>query len=94
MSQIAAVPHSAGHRYSWCPSCDELWVTGWMAALGVRRCPVCDGALVAHVGRCPYDMPPVRADDPAGPATGSQAREGRIGALASVYPMRRSAGGS
>jgi len=94
MSQIAAVPHSAGHRYSWCPSCDELWVREWMAADGVRRCPVCDGRVLAYVGRSPYDMPRDRADDPAGPATGSRTRDGRIGALASVYPIRRSAGGS
>jgi len=94
MSHIAASPDSAGHRYSWCPSCDELWVTERMVAAGVRRCPVCDGRVLAYVGRSPYDIPPGRTDDPPGRATASQTRDGRIGALASVYPTRRSAGGS
>ena len=70
MSHIAAFPHSAGHRYSWCPSCDELWVTEWMAAEGVHRCPLCDGRVLAYVGRSPYDMPRGRADDPPRPAAG------------------------
>ena len=94
MSHIAAVPHSAGHRYSWCPSCDELWVTEWMAAEGVRRCPVCDGRLLAYVGRSPYDMPRGHTDDPPRSATALQTRDGRISALTSVDPTRRSAGGS
>ena len=94
MSHIAAFPHSAGHRYSWCPSCDELWVTEWMAAEGVHGCPVCDGRILAYVGRSPYDMLRGRADDPPEPATVSQTLDGRIRALASVYPMRRSPGGS
>ena len=94
MSHIAAFPHSAGHRDSWCPSCDELSVTEWMAAEGVHRCPVCDGRVLAYVGRSPYDMPRDRNDDPPGHATASQTLDGRISALASVYSMRRSAGGS
>ena len=98
MSHIAASPdsagHRSGHRYSWCPSCDELWVTESMAAQGVRCCPLCDGPVLAYVGRSPYDMPPGRTDDPPGPATASQTLDGRISALVSVYPMRRSAGGS
>jgi hypothetical protein len=94
MSHIAAVPHSAGHRYSWCPSCDELWVTVWMAAEGVRCCPVCDGRLLGYVGRSPYDMPCAHTDDPPGPATVLQTRDGRISALTSVGPTGRSAGGS
>jgi hypothetical protein len=94
MSHIAAFPHSAGHRYSWCPSCDELWVTEWMAAKGVHRCSVCDGRVLAYAGRSPYDMPRGDTDDPPGPATASQTLNARISALASVYPTRRSAGGS
>jgi hypothetical protein len=89
MSHIAAAsPHSAGHRYDWCPSCDELWVTEWMAAEGVHRCPICRGRVLAYVGRSPYDMPRGRAKDPPGPATATQARDGPISALASVYPAR------
>jgi len=93
MSHIAASSHSAGHRcschrYSWCPSCDELWVTEWMAAAGVDRCPVCDGRVLAYVGRSPYDIPRARADDPRGPATAPQTPDRRISALASVYPAR------
>lgn len=30
MSHSAAVPRSAGQRYSWCLSCDESWLrSGW-----------------------------------------------------------------
>ncbi len=94
MSHIAAFPHSAGHRYSWCPSCDELWVTEWMAPEGVHRRSVCDGRVLAYVGRSQYDMPRGDTDDPPGPATASQTLNGRISAVASVYPTRRSAGGS
>jgi hypothetical protein len=93
MSHIAASRQSAGHRYSWCPDCDELWVREWLAAESVRRCPVCDGLILAYVGRSPYDLPRGHPDDPPSPATASQTRDGRISALASVYPTRRSTGG-
>jgi hypothetical protein len=88
MSHIAAYPHSAGHRYKWCPSCDELWVTDWMAAKGVDRCPLCDGRVLAYIGRSPYDVPRGRAYDRPGPATASQTPDGRISALSSVSPAR------
>jgi len=94
MSHVAAFPHSAGHRYSWCPSCDELWVTEWMAAQGVHRCPACDGGVLAYVGRSPYDAPRGRADGPPGPVTASPTPDGPISAVASVDPVRRPAGGS
>jgi hypothetical protein len=93
MSHVAAFPHAAGHRYSWCPSCHELWLTESMAAAGVDRCPVCDGRVLAYVGRSPYDMPRGRADDPPGPGTTPQTRDGRISTLASISPARCSPGG-
>jgi hypothetical protein len=84
MSQTAAFPHFAGRRYSWCPSCDELWVREWMVAEGVRRCPVCDGRVLAYVGRCAYEMPRGHADGRRGPPTASRTLDRPISALASV----------
>jgi hypothetical protein len=93
MSHIAAFPRSGGHRYSWCPSCHELWLTEWMAAAGVDRCPACDRRVLAYVGRSPYDMPGGRANDPPGPGTTPPTRDGRISAPASISAARRSLGG-
>jgi hypothetical protein len=43
-------------RYKWCPVCEELWVAARMARTGVNRCPLCDGVVLAYVGRSPYDI--------------------------------------
>ena len=77
MSPIAASPSFRGHRYSWCPSCDELWLTARMAAAGADRCPACDGPVLPYVGRSPYDEPRGGADNGPGtrrPAVGTPNR--------------------
>ena len=56
MNVISAFETGERHRYKWCPACEELWVVSWMASIGVNSCPLCDGRLLAYVGRSPYDI--------------------------------------
>ncbi len=70
MPEIAASSNCPRHRYNWCPSCDELWVVTRMAASGVDRCPICDGPVLAYIGRTPYDLDVPRTgggSEPRGP---------------------------
>ena len=73
MSRSATHSNREGHRYNWCPGCDELWGAGWMAAARVDRCPRCDGRLLPYVGRSPYDVAPPWADDTPSRAVRAQA---------------------
>jgi hypothetical protein len=46
---------SGPRRGNWCPTCQELWGAAWMAHVGARNCPACDGPVFAYIGRSPYD---------------------------------------
>jgi uncharacterized paraquat-inducible protein A len=63
MSQIQPTRERIGHRYNWCPSCDELWLVALMRSAGVAHCPKCDGPVLAYIGRSPYDVERPQTDE-------------------------------
>lgn len=69
MHRNEATGAHAQHRYNWCPGCGELWLAAWMARLSLGTCPSCDSAVLAYVGRSPYD--PEAAEMTAGAAARS-----------------------
>ena len=73
MSEIVTSRKCSGHRYNWCPQCDELWIASRMLASGVDCCPACEGPVLPYIGRSPYDVSRPRVDD--APRSGRQPRE-------------------